>query len=163
MSRPNSPPKRNSKLHILVVLNARNPIKNQMQEKPSMSSTTSIWLHGCDTSPLFASIFYLKPMTILELLSEFGCKRWDFNFRDVRLYETRKDGLKSRLDFCDWENRCVVKKIVKKSLIDTQIENNIIKIYISFFILWISVVSVVVKVFVEVFSDEIRMRSRKIG
>ncbi|XP_022308235.2 uncharacterized protein LOC111114240 isoform X2 [Crassostrea virginica] len=61
-------------------------------------------LHGCDIdynpatgrrmdmSPLFACIFYLKPMAILVLLYEFGCRRWDFNLRDNRLYDTIEGG-----------------------------------------------------------------------
>jgi hypothetical protein len=64
----------------------------------------SLLLHGCaidynhvtlqkmTMSPLFACIFYLKPAAILVLLYEFGCQRWDFNWRDNRLYEKREDG-----------------------------------------------------------------------
>ncbi|XP_048729883.2 ankyrin repeat and SOCS box protein 1-like [Ostrea edulis] len=63
----------------------------------------SLLLHGCaldynhvtlqrmTMSPLFACIFYLKPAAILVLLYEFGCQRWDFNWRDNRLYERRED------------------------------------------------------------------------
>lgn len=60
-------------------------------------------LHGCDIdynprtcrrmamSPMFACIFFLKPMAVLLMLYEFGCQRWDFNWRDNRLYDRRED------------------------------------------------------------------------
>lgn len=58
-------------------------------------------LHGCDIdynprtgrrmamSPLFACIFFLKPMAVLLMMYEFGCQRWDW--RDDRLYDRRED------------------------------------------------------------------------
>lgn len=60
-------------------------------------------LNGCDIdynpgtgrkmsmSPLFACIFFLKPMAVLVMMYEFGCQRWDFNWRDNRLYDRRED------------------------------------------------------------------------
>ncbi|XP_061183064.1 ankyrin repeat and SOCS box protein 1-like isoform X2 [Saccostrea echinata] len=63
----------------------------------------SLLQHGCEIdynhvtrqtmtmSPLFACIFYLKPAAILVMLYEFGCGRWNFNWRDDCLYDRRED------------------------------------------------------------------------
>lgn len=67
-------------------------------------------------------------MAILVLVYEFGCRRWDFNWRYHLLYDTI-EGAESIKAFVT-EKTGVIKDIKPSriELVDTQFENNMIKI-----------------------------------